>query len=418
MYRARGTTNPVTGLPNLTALQQDKNGSKRAMIAARVYNYAAVVSTLPPDAEKVLADQIAKRLTVGATDAILYQGDEGIFAWFAEPSISAVHLDALHTLFRSPVIIEDKQFDLKITFGLEIELHRSVANRLASALVAAEEAAAEGLKWKEYDSSKHEDTAWKLSLLSRLESAIDAGDLWVAYQPKFDLATNRIIGAEALARWTHPEKGPISPIEFILAAEENNRIEKLTYFVLDRAIRAAALINQQNQAFDISVNLSGRLINDPQVYLTVRAMLKKYKLDPSQLILEVTETAALGNADRSLDVIEQLRAIGVRLSVDDYGTGMSTLEYLQRLPATEIKIDRTFIMAMRENQGTRVMVNSTIQLAHSLGQKVVAEGVEDQETLDELRQMKCDIVQGYLIARPMTFKALSKKLLEKNRSVA
>jgi diguanylate cyclase len=412
-YFLRGTTNAVSGLPNLAALQQRKADSARALVAARVHNYAVIASTLPADAEKELVEQIAKRFTVGASDPILYQGDEGIFAWFAEkgsPVGTGSHLDALHTLFRSPVIVQGKQLDLKITFGFDTECERSNANRLASALVAADEAANEGAKWKQYDPSKFEDASWRLSLLSQLDAAIDAGDLWVAYQPKLDLQTGRIIGAEALARWTHPDKGPISPIEFILAAEESNRIEKLTQFVLERAIRAAAAINQDGIDFGISVNLSGRLIDDVQLVSVIRGMLVKHGLDPTNLTLEVTETFALSSNARNLKTLDELRELGVKLSVDDYGTGLSTLDYLQRIPATEIKIDKSFVMGMRESHGTKVMVNSTIQLAHSLGQKVVAEGVEDQETLDELARMNCDIAQGYLIGRPMTFRALSKKM--------
>lgn len=413
MYRTRGTTNAVSGLPNLNALHQQKVSHKRALVAARVHNYAAIAAALPAGGEKAFIDQIAKRLMVGASDAILYQGDEGIFMWFADagPTPTGEHLDALHTLFRSPVIVQDKQYDLTITFGFEAEAARSIPNRLASALLAADQALSEGLKWKEHDHSIHEDTAWKLSLLSQLDAAVDGGDLWVAYQPKLDLTTGKIVSAEALARWTHPEKGAISPVEFILAAEQNNRIEKLTYFVLEHAVRVAAAINAQNMDFSVSVNLSARLIEDRGLVAKVTETLAKHGLKPEHLTLEVTETAALSSSLPNMRTLQQLRDLGVEISVDDYGTGLSTLDYLQRIPATEIKIDRSFVMAMRENHGARVMVNSTIQLAHSLGQKVVAEGVEDQETLDDLTNMHCDLAQGYHIGRPVAFKALSKQLL-------
>lgn len=418
--RERATTNAVSGLPNLTALNEDGIDTDRALVAARVHNYAAIVSTLSVDSEKALVLQMAKRLMVGATEPMLYQGDEGIFAWFAEPAHGTpvgIHLDALHSLFRSPVVVHDRQFDLVVTFGFDAEPDRLIANRLASALVAADEAYDQGLKWKEHDRSRLEDSAWKLSLLSQLDAAIDSGDLWVAYQPKLDLKSNRIIGAEALARWTHSEKGPISPMEFILAAEQSNRIEKLTHYVLEHAIKVAASINE-HMNFDISVNLSARLIDDSQLASITRRLLAKHGLAPERLTLEVTETAALGDATRSLSTLRELRRMGVALSVDDYGTGMSTLDYLQRIPATEIKIDRSFIEAMRTNRATKVMVNSTIQLAHSLGQKVVAEGVEDDETLEELRRMQCDVAQGYLIGKPMSFQKLKKMLPQRREDAA
>jgi EAL domain-containing protein (putative c-di-GMP-specific phosphodiesterase class I)/CHASE2 domain-containing sensor protein len=416
-YRERNNrkslTNEVSGLPNLNALNQLEDHAGKVLIAARVHNYAAIVATLSGDGEKTLVEQMVKRMTIGSLRSVLYQGDEGIFAWLADSQTDTswgAHLDALHTLFRSPVVVEDKPFDLNITFGINAVSDRKIANRLASALVAADEAYEEGIKWKQDDPSKLEDSAWKLSLLSQLDAAIDTGDVWIAYQPKLDLPTNTIIGAEALARWTHGEKGPINPVEFILAAEQSNRIEKLTHYVLEHAIRAAAAINRHGRPFSVSVNISARLLENPDLVPTTRRLLTKHSLNPEHLTLEVTETAAIGNAARSLATLRQIRDMGIHLSVDDYGTGMSTLDYLQRIPATEIKIDRSFVTGMLANHATRVMVNSTIQLAHSLGQKVVAEGVEDEETLEELRRMRCDVAQGYLIGKPMVFRALSKSL--------
>ena len=152
--------------------------------------------------------------------------------------------------------------DLTIAFGVEVGSGRSLANRLASALVAADEAAHDGLKWKYHDPEALQNASWKLSMLSQLDEAIDRGEVWVAYQPKLDLRPRRIIGAEALARWTHPEKGPIAASEFVAAAEQHNRIGKLTDFVLEKAVAAAAQINKRGPEFDIAVNLSARLLTD------------------------------------------------------------------------------------------------------------------------------------------------------------
>jgi EAL domain-containing protein (putative c-di-GMP-specific phosphodiesterase class I)/CHASE2 domain-containing sensor protein len=413
VYRMRATTNPISGLPNLNALNSQKVERGSALVAARVHNFAAIASTLSAEGEKIFVEQIQKRLLIQSSDVSLYQGDEGIFAWFVAPSRTGaigVHLDALHSLFRSPVVIDGSQYDLVITFGFDNDHERAIPNRLASALVAADDAHVEGVKWREHDPTKQQDTAWRLSLLSQLDAAIDMGDLWVAYQPKVDLGTGTTIGAEALARWTHPEKGAISPIEFILAAEQSNRIEKLTHFVLEQAVRVAAIIHLHHPGFNMSVNLSARLIDDRELAGRVATILEKHGLPAACLTLEVTETAALASNARNLEVLEELRAMGVSISVDDYGTGMSTLDYLQRIPATEIKIDRSFVAGMTENQATRVMVNSTIQLAHSLGLTVVAEGVEDQDTLEELRQMNCDAAQGFYIGRPMTSRALAESI--------
>jgi diguanylate cyclase len=419
-FRLRGVVNAVSGLPNLNALRSDRGARDRPLIVARVRNYAEIASTLSPEDERLFVEQIVSRLSVGATGRTLYQGDEGIFAWFAEPDASmGDHLEALHALFRNPARLGPLQIDLAVSFGVESSGGRSLANRVGSALVVADEAAAEGLKWKRYDPEKLKDVSWKLSLLSQLDAAIDAGEVWVAYQPKFDVASQTICGAEALARWTHPEKGPISPMEFVAAAEQHDRIEKLTYFVLNQAIEAAASVNSRGVIFNVAVNLSARLLIDTNFPARVSALLKRHGLAPNRLTLELTETAALAGTGADLAVLVRLRDLGMKISIDDYGTGLSTLDYLKKIPASEIKIDQSFVKAIRDNRSDWLMVQSTIALAHSLGQTVVAEGVEDRLTLDALATMKCDIVQGFVIGRPTSFRSLMKRILsDKKRAAA
>jgi EAL domain-containing protein (putative c-di-GMP-specific phosphodiesterase class I)/CHASE2 domain-containing sensor protein len=408
LLRERGTTNLVTGLPNLNALRKDAPKTEAPLVAARVQNYAQICAALQTDEERTLAAQIASRLAIGGTTTIVYQGDEGIFAWFApEQADLDEHLNALHALFRSPVVVAENRFDLAITFGVDTTGDRLIASRLGGALAAAEEAAGESRRWKRYDHGQGEDAAWRLSILSQLDAAIGAGDLWVAYQPKIDVKTRLPIGAEALVRWTHPIKGEISPMEFIPAAEQSGRIEKLTEFVLDRAIRAGSLAIQRCPHFNMSVNLSPKLLGAFPLEAKVMELLRKFKLPPECLTLEVTETATLARAEADLAPLHRLRARGIQISIDDYGTGLSTLDYIKRLPASEIKIDKSFVQAVGKSQSDRLMVHSTIQLAHSLGHKVVAEGVEDMATFETLAGMGCDIVQGFYFAKPMTFKHLT-----------
>ncbi|RIX27059.1 EAL domain-containing protein [Sphingomonas edaphi] len=417
--RSRGLTNPVSGLPNLVALRRAKHERDRAIIVARVVNYPQIVSTLSLANERHLAQQIVSRLNVGSEVDRVYQGDEGIFAWTV-PAGTAIghHIEALHALFRSPAKIAGKPIDVAVSFGVEIGSGRSIANRLGSALVAADEATAEGLRWKYHDPERLKDAEWRLSLLSQLDQAIDDGQVWVAYQPQLDLRTNTIRGAEALARWTHPEKGPISPTEFIAAAEQNDRIEKLTLFVLDTAVAAAARLNQEHSTFDMAVNLSARMLTDKTLPSKVKAILDRHKLDPKRLTLELTETATLASAG-DLASLFGLRDLGVRISIDDYGTGLSTLEYLKKIPADEIKIDQTFVKSMRDHRSDLVMVQSTIVLAHSLGRTVVAEGIETREILDMLIAMKCEVGQGFIIGRPSSLNDLIKRLLaERKRRAA
>jgi EAL domain-containing protein (putative c-di-GMP-specific phosphodiesterase class I) len=256
-------------------------------------------------------------------------------------------------------------------------------------------------------------------MLSQLDEAIDRGEVWVAYQPKLDVATRRIVGAEALARWTHPEKGPIAASEFVAAAEQHNRIGKLTDFVLEKAVAAAALINKRGVDFHIAVNLSARLLSDKGFTLRLAALLARHGLAAKHLTLELTETAAVAGSGEGLEMIARLRDLGVNISIDDYGTGLSTLEYLKKIPANEIKIDQSFVKGIVDNRSDRLMVQSTIGLAHSLGRKVVAEGVEQREILDLLIEMSCDIAQGFAIGRPLSLDSLTKRLAsDRKRSAA
>jgi EAL domain-containing protein (putative c-di-GMP-specific phosphodiesterase class I)/CHASE2 domain-containing sensor protein len=408
--KRRGLTNAISGLPNLNALRRASTERDRPLIVARVVNYAQIVSTLTQANERNLVEQISARLRVGSEVSTVYQGDEGIFAWTV-PAGTAIghHVEALVALFRSPAKIDGRPIDIAISFGVEIGSGRSLSNRLNSALVAADEATNEGLRWKYHDPERLKDADWRLSLLSQLDDAIDNGQVWVAYQPQLDLRNHRIRGAEALARWTHPEKGPISPIEFIAAAEQNDRIEKLTMFVLDKAVEAAALINKEHGPFDMAVNLSARMLGEKSLPSRVRAVLDKHGLDPARLTLELTETAALANGTDTSPLFG-LKDLGVRVSIDDYGTGLSTLDYLKKVPASEIKIDQSFVKSMREHRSDLVMVQSTIALAHSLGRTVVAEGVESREILDMLVAMKCEVAQGFMVGRPCSLNDLVKRL--------
>ncbi len=418
-YKVRGNLNAVSGLPNLNALRDGNIEAGATLVAARVRNFAEISSALPPDAERALVEQITARLALGARGARIYQGDEGVFVWSSSVELAGSdQLDALHALFRSPALVDGRPIDLSVTFGTDVDETRSLANRIGATLVAADEAAAEGLRWKAYDPAKLADAEWKLSLLGRLDAAIDSGEIWVAYQPQIELATGRICGAEALVRWSHPEKGEVSPAEFVLAAEQHDRIDKLTDFVLTDAVRTAAAFARRGIAFDVAVNISARLLERRGLVDRVRRHLADSGLDPARLTLEVTESAAMTSGRSSIRTLEEIGSLGINVSIDDYGTGFSTLDYFKRIPATEVKIDRGFVATIDRNASDRLMVRSTIELAHSLGRSVVAEGVESSEILAELTNLGCDKAQGYLIGRPMKMVNLTRLVLADKKSRA
>jgi diguanylate cyclase (GGDEF)-like protein len=238
-------------------------------------------------------------------------------------------------------------------------------------------------------------------LVGELSDALEAGDIVVHYQPKVVVATGLVVGVEALVRWQHPLHGLLPPAAFISAAERTGLIRPLTRYVLDRALEQVAKWHAEGRDLSVAVNLSVRDLLDPELVDEVREAIVRHKVAPDFLELEITETMAMVDPARSLVVLEGLDAMGVTLSVDDYGTGYSSLAYLQRLPVHRLKIDRSFVTGMVEDRASEVIVRSTIELARNLGMIVVAEGVEDDATLLALREMACDEAQGFGLGHPV-----------------
>ncbi len=244
-------------------------------------------------------------------------------------------------------------------------------------------------------------------LVSELSAAIADGHIVLHYQPQVDLRTGRVRGVEALVRWQHPVHGLLPPDAFIPAAERTGLIRPLTLHVLDRALEQAALLNGQGRPVVVSVNLSVRDLLDASFPAEVADALARHRVDTSLLELEVTETMAMVDPNRSLEVLRGLADLGVALAVDDYGTGYSSLAYLQRLPVQRLKIDRSLVMEMLDDAPSVAIVRSTIELARNLGLTVVAEGVENDATLLALCDLGCDVAQGFGIGRPVPVERLS-----------
>ena len=246
-------------------------------------------------------------------------------------------------------------------------------------------------------------TPARLSMLSELRTAIDRRELEVFFQPKLDVSTGTIMGAEALVRWRHHIRGFVPPDEFIPLAETSGLMPELTEQVLQRAVAGISLFDQLGYRLQVAVNLSTLDLVDDKIIARVQHALRENNVDPDQLTLEITETALLSDAPRTLAAAEALRALGTHLSIDDFGTGYSSLSYLRTLPASELKIDRSFVSKLMTDARDEVIVRSTIDLGHNLGLKVVAEGVEQIEALDRLRLLGCDLAQGYCLTQPLPF---------------
>jgi len=244
-------------------------------------------------------------------------------------------------------------------------------------------------------------TPARLSLLGDLRAAIDSDGLHVNYQPKLDLGTGTVIGAEALVRWDHPVRGMVPPAQFVRVAEETGLIKQLTDMMLGSSIAAMRTIHDRGHHLGLAVNLSTHDLLDTRLAARVDDHLRTNGVPASMLTLEITESSLLIDAPRARRTINDLHDVGVRLSIDDFGTGYSSLSYLRRLPVGELKIDRSFVANVLLDEQDEVIVRSTIDLGHNLGLEVVAEGVENSEVLERLRSFGCDVAQGFGISRPL-----------------
>jgi EAL domain-containing protein (putative c-di-GMP-specific phosphodiesterase class I) len=238
------------------------------------------------------------------------------------------------------------------------------------------------------------------------------------FQPKARLLDGQVHAVEALVRWQHPLRGLVPPDDFIPIVESTDLVRPLTLHVLDRSLRQAATWAAAGRPLVVAVNLSARNLLDPRLVDDVRALLLGHGLPASSLSLEITESAVMDDPVRAQSVLEGLAALGVQLSVDDFGTGYSSLAYLARLPVSEVKVDRAFVRRMTTERRDAAVVRSVVDLGHSLGLRVVAEGVEDQDCYDALRDMGCDIAQGYLLSRPLPGADLDRWLAERPSEAA
>jgi diguanylate cyclase (GGDEF)-like protein len=250
----------------------------------------------------------------------------------------------------------------------------------------------------------------QLTLLAELRRAIDGGEIVLHYQPKVALDTQELAGLEALARWQHPVRGLLSPVEFIPAAESTGLIVPLTLHVIDQALAQLATWWADGAEFPVAVNLSPRSLTEPDLTSTILAILGRHGLPPRALELEITEDTLAHDPERAVATLFALHNAGIRISIDDFGTGYSSMSRLRSLPVSELKVDRAFVGGMLSNPGDEVLVRSCVDLGHNLGLTVVAEGVEDEATMQALAQAGCDTVQGYYLARPMSADAMTQWL--------
>jgi EAL domain-containing protein (putative c-di-GMP-specific phosphodiesterase class I) len=269
-----------------------------------------------------------------------------------------------------------------------------------------------GASYIVYDPARDKHSPQRLGLMGELHFAIEHNELILFYQPKISLKTRHIVGVEALVRWKHPNRGMIPPDQFILPAEKTGLIHPLTRWVIASGMRQCKAWREAGIGLTVSVNLSARNLLDPKLPAQVAEQLESAGVNSDWMRFEITESAIMADPVHALDVLMKLHGMGIHFSIDDFGVGYSSLEYLQKLPVDTIKIDKSFIVNMIRNPNNTVIVRSTIDLAHNLGLRAVAEGVENKDLWDRLEALGCDIAQGYYMCKPMPADDLMRWLQE------
>jgi EAL domain-containing protein (putative c-di-GMP-specific phosphodiesterase class I)/GGDEF domain-containing protein len=327
-------------------------------------------------------------------------------AYLARDLEDAVGLgETMREATAAPVMLNGNAVDVHLTMGIAV--HGLNDGRAPSVIeranVALDQARAARRTLAVFDEELYGDPAANLSLMSEMLQSLTTGDMRPYYQPKYSIREGRICGLEALARWKHPMRGMLGPDLFIPMAEETGAIRSLTDRVLALAIEDQKVFADAGHDLSMSVNISGRLLGDADF---AEDALRMAATTSGKLCFEITETAIIENPEAAIANIERFAAAGIDISIDDYGAGLSSLAYLKRIPAHELKIDKVFVMNMAQGKRDALLVRSTVDLAHSLGMKVTAEGVETALALSLLASMGCDVAQGYFIARPMPRDAL------------
>jgi diguanylate cyclase (GGDEF)-like protein len=252
-----------------------------------------------------------------------------------------------------------------------------------------------------FNIEQHRATFNRLVLIGELRDAIKKNDIFLCYQPKISIRNKTLIGVEALARWHHTERGIVDPDDFISLAEQAGLCKQFTNMVLDKALEQCGKWQKVGYHIPVAVNLSLKNLHDLEFPTDVAILLAKWQIKPEMLLLEITESSIVVDKERVARVVSELKKMGLQLSIDDFGTGYSSISYLKNFPAREIKIDKSFIIGMLQNEDNAVIVRSTIEMIHNIGRKVVAEGVEDEDTLQFLEELGCDILQGFHLCRPL-----------------
>jgi len=424
----RALYDELTGLPNRTLfrdrieqaiLATGRTGGSTALILFDLDRFKEVNDTLGHETGDALLRELGGRLRdeLRASETLARLGGDEFGVLLPTGSVEdATLLSArMHAVLEAPFLLDGFPLEVSASMGVVSYPEHgddtdTLLQRADVAMYVAKDAHA---ATSVYDAEQDTNDAARLALAGELRRAIETGELVVYFQPKAELASGRILGAEALVRWQHPERGFIPPNDFIPIAERTGLIKPLSRYVLAAAVEQCGAWNAAGLGLHVAVNLTVPDLLDLELPDWIGTLLAKTGVRPEQLELEITETTILADPFRVRQVLAGLNEMGLRLAIDDFGTGYSSLAYLKRLPVQTIKIDRSFVMGMGEDPSDATIVRSTIDLGRNLGLDVVAEGVESQEVWDALRDQDCTLAQGYFISRPVPAEELAALLDER-----
>jgi diguanylate cyclase (GGDEF)-like protein len=429
----RTNRDALTGLPNRESfynrgaqalLGEERSESMTSVLVIDLDRFKEVNDTLGHRFGDQLLCQIGPRISplLRRTDTLSrLGGDEFAILLPDSGGPAAAHQVARRLLacLREPFMFDSLRFTIDATCGhaTSPEDGTDIDALLQHADVAMYVGKAAHSGAVGYDPTLDVNCPARLAILNELPAAIRDGELVLQYQPKRDIRTGRVVGAEALVRWRHPTRGLIAPDEFVPAAEHSGLIRPLTTWVIDAALTQCRHWNDGpphpygSAGLSVAVNVSARNLLDDNFPVEVREALDHHGVPAALLVLEVTETAIMADPPRAHAILQDLHDLGVRLSIDDFGTGYSSLSYLKLLPVDELKIDKSFVRHMNDEHNDLTIVRSVIDLAHNLGLETVAEGIEDRITLERLAELGCDVAQGYYLAGPMNADAFDSWIL-------
>ena len=411
----------LTGLPNRVLLAdrfeqalraEAVTGSPTALLLLDLDRFKEVNDTLGHHVGDGLLQQVGPRLAgaLRATDTVARLGGDEFAVLLPAVGDLAAALDVALTLqsaLAGSFTVEQVELDVEVSIGVVLSGQHgcSPAELVQRADIAMYAAKRHHLGVTVYDPDNDGHTPQRLALLGDLRRAVTGEELFLHFQPKVSLHTGQVCGAEALVRWQHPERGTIAPDQFIPLAEGTGLMGALTRRVLDLALAQARRWADAGTPLQVAVNLSARNLLDDRLDVLVHDLLLEHGVAPDLLQLEVTESAIMTDPARARTVLERLHALGIALSIDDFGAGYTSLGQLKDLPVTELKVDRSFVATMATDARNRTIVRSVVELGHNLGLTAVAEGVEDATTLGLLEALGCDVAQGYHLSRPLPARA-------------